>query len=90
MSKFKRKFTKGKWIADGNGFSPTWDISNDQHSIAEVKTSRADADLIAAAPELLEALKGLSGDIMSLDPNDRAKRFVTALAAIAKAEGRAK
>lgn len=51
------KHTKGPWIADGNGFEKSYNISNDKKSICDVKVSRADATLIAAAPEMLQALQ---------------------------------
>lgn len=51
------RHTKGPWIADGNGFAPTFDVSSDSGSICTVTTNRADADLIASAPEMLEALE---------------------------------
>lgn len=51
------KFTPGPWLEDGNGFEPTWDVSNKDGSICTVRTNRADARLIAAAPELYECLK---------------------------------
>lgn len=56
-TKIKKNHTPGPWIADGNGFEPTYDISNEDGSIATVKTTRADADLMAAAPELFDALE---------------------------------
>jgi len=50
---------------------------------------RANADLSAAAPELLSALKGLLIDAHSLDRRQTiAELEATARAAIAKAEGR--
>jgi hypothetical protein len=50
----------------------------------------ADRDLIAAAPELLEALKTLTGAVDNLDGDPRAlvATMGQAWAAIAKAEGR--
>lgn len=51
------KHSAGSWIADGNGFERTWDISNSKGSIATVTTTRADADLIAAAPEMLDVIQ---------------------------------
>ncbi len=53
------KHTKGPWLEDGNGFAPTWDVSNSERSICTVTTNRQDAQLIAAAPELLEACQRL-------------------------------
>jgi len=50
------KHTKGPWVADGNGFKKSWDVGG-EYSVCEVFTSRADADLISAAPELLEIAK---------------------------------
>ena len=48
-------------------------------------TCAANARLIAAAPELLEALKGLIGFITSTPPHQR-RQWEAAKAAIAKAE----
>ena len=65
-------------------------INSGNHTIATVY-HRTDARLIAAAPELLEALR----DVLHLAHPDKAKstedfaaRLTTARAAIAKAEGR--
>ena len=57
------KHTPGPWISDGNGLHHSWDVSNCGGSICTVTTNRADADLIATAPELLEAAK-LAIDIL--------------------------
>jgi hypothetical protein len=64
------KHSKGSWIVDGNGLTNDWDVSNHQSSIATVN-KRADAVLIAAAPELLEALSEARGYLLyySMDPN---------------------
>jgi hypothetical protein len=53
------KHTKGPWLADGNGFSKSFNISSAEKSICDVAVSRADADLMAAAPEMLECLEDL-------------------------------
>lgn len=59
----KPKHTPGPWIVDGNGFDPSWNISGSENSICDVRTSRADAQLMSAAPELLEALEWIQGHV---------------------------
>ena len=49
----------------------------------EYETRKADAALIAAAPEMYEALR----DLLAVKPNSDAPEWVAARAAIAKAEG---
>ena len=49
-----------------------------------VEDEMADAHLIAAAPEMYEALR----DLIAVKPNSDAPEWVAARAAIAKAEGR--
>ena len=51
------KHTRGPWIADGNGFEKSYNISNAEKSICDINVSREDAALIAAAPEMLVALE---------------------------------
>lgn len=55
-------------------------------------TGQADARLIAAAPELLDALKGMVGLVQLIQAREldlqENHRFVTALEVITKAEGR--
>ena len=50
------KKTVGTWIVDGNGFSPTWNISSAKKSVCDVD-SIVEAHLIAAAPEMFEVLE---------------------------------
>ena len=92
------KFTPGPWVArEVNGMG--WpgqrgfaiDFNEDQEQVVEFVYEEADAHLIAAAPDLLEALeavlnagRGTSGRII-LDADDEA----VARAAIAKARGEA-
>lgn len=85
------KHSKGSWIVDGNGLSKSWNVSNHEHSICDVTTSRADADLIAAAPELLEALEILliQSNEFIIDGNGAAKfhAYHIAMKTIIKAKG---
>ena len=80
--------TQGKWEineygilnADGMELGKVYFNDVDEDSLAE---SEANARLIAAAPELLEALKGLTeDDLFSTKYMDMARE------AIAKAEGK--
>lgn len=90
-------------ITDAEGFGPLVDVGGKDKNgqIAEAKylitdeaTIEANARLIAAAPELLEALKGLQKVIRDGHLLDVKKRFdlcvadATACTAIAKAEGK--
>ncbi len=64
---------KGEWVAA---------VINDYEDGTPVKVQQANARLMAAAPELLEALEGL------LDTNkDTVDAVIAAKAAIAKAKG---
>jgi hypothetical protein len=78
------KHTPGPWE-----FSHTWVQTVDKKTpIANFNfyaSTEANARLIAAAPELLEALRNIISDIEPTDPNDRL--WVGARAAIAKATG---
>ncbi len=74
---------KGRWES-----IPTWtiwpcDLDNGVRWIAQHIDSTADARLIAAAPDLLAALKTIVGSAKRGFPGNEA-----ALAAIAKAEGK--
>ena len=96
-----RKHTPGPWLAEGpweeNDYG--WYVEpsdlppEDPEPVARV-SKRADALLIAAAPDLLEALKGLAAAIYAVRDDLRddypavSEKFVLGLAAIAKAEGR--
>lgn len=87
-------YTKGPWIVyDGIG---GWIIQRGASGGFVVQDrdeyrAQADACLISAAPELLEALKALSASIF-VPNDDRSPELSTALemtvSAIAKAEGR--
>jgi hypothetical protein len=93
--------TPGPWFAVWNGNYWEINIDDDQyaHTVAAVWArvpsvpdgAEADARLIAAAPDLLEALRKLTTDITSdqvlMDAVSLAA-FEDACAAIAKAEGR--
>lgn len=86
------KHTPGPWafVQGGSGDFPTWNVRIATRGVitlpptASMETMDADARLIAAAPELLEALRPIAerGEIS-------AKIIAKARAAIAKAEGRA-
>jgi hypothetical protein len=81
--------TPGPWAVGSNGASIKI-VDADGKAVAMV-TPRRDwwnADLIAAAPELLDSLKDLE-NILSCKPYDRdeQKLLVIARAAIAKAKG---
>jgi hypothetical protein len=96
----EQKHTPGPWrIVKTDGFSGI--VGNDNGDIVTPTGPRlSDARLIAAAPELLEALRGFANlaeysDIVNsmatvLRPHERAgfvESFSKARAAIAKAEG---
>ena len=79
----KSTHTQGPWVADQVS-SDTFLIHVEHHTMWTVaKTyTKADADLIAAAPDLLEALK------MALEaPDDDRSWEDDAIAAIARATG---
>lgn len=97
----EKKHTPGPWRAgrdgtvvcdaqhSGNHLMREADLSfYDGHLLAESIANPADARLVAAAPELLEALKRIEqGCSFPSDDVQRAMRDV-ARAAIAKAEGK--
>ncbi len=58
------------------------------HGTENLRTQEADADIIAAAPELLEALKMIVESEKYPEFNAAAPWYVAGLAAIAKAEGK--
>jgi hypothetical protein len=93
------EYTKGPWrkLVSEDGFIS---IGHDQtinlgpvlgfrETLADV-WSDGDANLIAAAPELLEALKGVVDEmeLADFDPEDTDTWYGRAIALIAKAEGR--
>lgn len=87
--------TPGPWVprytpGRALGAEDVWciDWSNDQQEVAEIVHGEANARLIAAAPDLLEALKKLCEDIeeAGATPLDR-PAYYKARAAITKATG---
>ena len=56
--------------------------------VSNMPAWRANAHLIAAAPELLEALRGIVDSFETCPENLHSELFTAARAAIAKAEGR--
>lgn len=83
------KHSPGRWVAEfvghgGPGDNPeeVWEVNNGHARIAEYLTE-ADARLVAAAPEMLDALRRL----MSEEPPDGTE-VLNAMVVIAKAEGR--
>lgn len=88
----KRKFTPGPWVADGSeSTTATWVNGGDGKRVCTMRPSVKDwgnARLIAAAPELLEALKDALKDLEALSPWDSAPVCARkARAAITKATG---
>lgn len=91
MSEFSP--TPGPWKFSFEGVDPEWAIVTNAHGliVANVNADsrqEANARLIAAAPELLEALRGVVAMQYS-KPSFLAASMEQARAAIAKAEGRA-
>lgn len=93
------KHTPGQWeyldigvIVAGDDLSITVAIINDCDNSPPVTESEANGILIAAAPDMLEALKSAAASIEQLVRINRIpannKGLREALAAIAKAEGR--
>jgi hypothetical protein len=93
--------TQGDWRAIIDDQGPYWLIRNDEHIIAkvgwgdltniEIKEVEADAHLIAAAPDLYEALLSALGSLVALGiQNQSWGNEVTEYIkkALAKAEGR--
>ena len=82
--------TKGPWEVEGEGQDVVGILAvNDNHYVAKLsgwEHSRQDANarLIAASPDLLEACKRIRDNALADDPNDWELLDV----AIAKAEGR--
>jgi hypothetical protein len=85
-------YTPGPWEArpDPNACSPDdWCVGISAQNIDNVAVcSECDARLIAAAPELLAALRHIEGVAMAGEPRDLPGIVQTARAAIAKAEGK--
>ena len=91
------KHTPGPWQAQDYWIigcvEDSWDIMAGADTacpkrVAKVFTSEADARLIAAAPELLEALKNLYTATPDNEGGELGRACMKARAAIAKAEGR--
>jgi hypothetical protein len=96
------KHTPGPWELKSEGWKGQFIYGTDEHAkgvrfIAKVSLdfdgAEANARLIAAAPELLEALKGLdeaycrAGTLSKSERLEDRKRLMAARAAIAKATG---
>ena len=96
-------YTKGEWKAitsrkPDQAYHPQWVIDSDVHWIAVLGTDKypfpndeANAHLIAAAPDMYEALKAFDQYLCAAPPdNMKLKGFAVELmdAAIAKAEGK--
>ena len=82
--------TPGPWRVEirRTASMPWWHINTATvHGEITVNTSEDDARLIAAAPELLEALQ-LAVNLLSDYSGDEASDIPSLLAVIAKAEGR--
>lgn len=77
-------YTPGKWKL-GEGFLGGFGIVTESGGLVCDIARIEDAKLIAASPDLLEALQDLVGNIMSPEP--RNLDVADALAAIAKATG---
>ena len=73
---------RNREVFDGNGFL----VADCRTCCKEPETEKANARLIAAAPDMLEALRELLADPYLSDPIN-ADRMTCARAAIAKAEG---
>ena len=92
------KHTPGPWYAKGediwNADEKMYGIARNFSAISPSQTTRANAALIAAAPDMYEALQELSqltADYYSEKvhtPEYAFARIMTARAALAKAEGR--
>jgi len=91
------KFTPGPWETWGpvdekvaTNFDDEWGVypSGDYSGPVAVVSTEANARLIAAAPDLLEALEGILGDLGTLREGSPLYDYVQkAQAAIAKANG---
>ncbi len=96
------KHTKGKWIIDTESDNQIWIVQEDGNLIIAkinqgelpggqfetTEEERANAQLIASSPELLEALKVAIKLIRFLDPKDTQLGHVESFEqAIKKAEG---
>jgi hypothetical protein len=81
------KHTPGPWEARWSERGQYWFIDHEQggegYTLTKLNCEEADASLIAAAPELLEALRLFVGDNRT---HTEGERLAVARAAIAKAE----
>jgi hypothetical protein len=93
------KFTPGKWVKRkmvGVGLPGqvgyAIDYNEDQEQVVDYVYEEADADLICAAKDLLEALEAISGQL-AIDGFESGTTYgplcISALAAIARARGEA-
>ena len=103
MAKQKQQFTKGKWTVNGQledlcvyGNQSTDDfiecrrvalVTQDGWENPNYEESQANAKLIAAAPDMLRALKRMVSAFKNGDVNDRAKALQKANQVIKKAIG---
>ncbi len=92
-----RKHTPGRWVVAHRGCEGKPTVvahrAGRPSTIALIESGKreedvANARLIAAAPDLLIALKRLSVAMSEINPNDYTPELQDADAAIAKAEGR--
>ena len=87
------QFTPGPWYVHSNKIA-VGDRDNDRHIIADIRGMEAfgnptpDATLIAAAPEMYEALKRMLAWARRVKQNNPGPEVMDALNAIAQAEGR--
>lgn len=93
------KHTPGPWQCSARPSGPWWHIGAGNQSVCTVHACskkhapvyaamfKANADLIAAAPDLLAALSALLLEYQHIHPNDPNDPVWLARAAIAKAEG---
>ena len=90
------KHTPGPWVPEDGGGKGSWiksEVNGEWAALAcgsDDLTAEANADLIAAAPDLLKALKYIVAECdedMDDDYNPHAAPLANARAAIAKAEG---
>lgn len=88
------KHTPGPWTAEEFNIYAGEYIAGTSDRFTTVETAHANARLIAAAPDLLEAARWLLGAVVELDPEpddvsgELSVGLVAARAAISKAEGR--
>ena len=86
----KLQHTPGPWVVEHSRLEKTPGVVAGLEPIALIVKSEANASLIAAAPELLEALKGVLSESFDIECGDRVivAQHVDAIRdVIAKAEG---